>query len=428
MHVKPTIATLLNGLNNPSLPGVDLSLERMWQLLAALDNPQEKLPPVIHAAGTNGKGSTLAFLRAMYQAAGYRVHAYTSPHLVRFNERILLGGSEISDVYLEQLLVRVSDAAREIPVTFFEATTALALLAFAEHAADVLLLETGLGGRLDATNVVSKPLATLITPVDYDHKEFLGETLTDIAMEKAGIIKHGVPCFMGAQKPEAREVLKRVGRERKAAVKLHGRDWSYEAVDGGVSVLCGTESWLLPVPALAGEHQLHNAALASVVARSLPQLPVNEAAMNVGIAKANWPARLQLLTQGPLVEAWGVRGEVRLDGGHNVHAAEALARWIEMQDVSVVLLCGMMQRKDAVAFFAPLAKWVAGVIAVPIPNEPGSYAPEALAEAARAAGILAVQHAENLTQAVALASSEAAGTLLIAGSLFLAGVVLENHS
>ena len=193
MHLNPAIATLLDGLNNPSLPGIDLSLTRMVQLLAALGNPEKQLPPVIHLAGTNGKGSTLAFLKAIYEAAGYRVHAYSSPHLVRFNERIVLAGQEISDDYLLQLLERITEVAKDIPVTFFEATTAAAFLAFAEHSADVVLLETGLGGRLDATNVVARPIAAIITPIDYDHMEFLGETLGAIAAEKAGIIKDGVP-------------------------------------------------------------------------------------------------------------------------------------------------------------------------------------------------------------------------------------------
>ena len=207
MHVNPAINALLQAMNNPALPSVDLSLVRVKELLKLLGNPEKKLPPVIHIAGTNGKGSTLAFLRAIYEAAGYRVHAYTSPHLVRFNERIVLAGHEISDDGLIDILTRVRDT--DYAVTYFEATTAAAFLAFSEHMADVLLLETGLGGRLDATNVVENPIATIITPVDYDHMEFLGTSLAAIAAEKAGIMKRDAPCFIGEQKPEAREILKR---------------------------------------------------------------------------------------------------------------------------------------------------------------------------------------------------------------------------
>lgn len=426
MHLKPAIATLLDGLNNPSLPGIDLSLTRMVQLLAALGNPEKQLPPVIHLAGTNGKGSTLAFLKAIYEAAGYRVHAYSSPHLVRFNERIVLAGQEISDDYLLQLLERITEVAKDIPVTFFEATTAAAFLAFAEHSADVVLLETGLGGRLDATNVVARPIATIITPIDYDHMEFLGETLGAIAAEKAGIIKDGVSCFVGSQQPEAREVLKRTAREKHAELLLHGRDWSYEASTDGIAVHCGAECWELPLPSLVGMHQYHNAALASVAANSLRALPVSEAALKKGIVTAEWPARLQRLTQGPLVDAWGARGAVMLDGGHNTSAALVLRDWIAAQEQPVTLMLGMMARKDAHAFLEPLADCIGGIIAVPIAGN-DAYAPDVLAAIAGALNIQHVEAAPSLDGA-SLHMREGDGTLLIAGSLFLAGEVLKNHS
>jgi dihydrofolate synthase/folylpolyglutamate synthase len=426
MHENPAIAALLNGLNNPSLPAIDLSLTRMQQLLAALGNPEHKLPPVIHLAGTNGKGSTQAFLRAIYQAAGYRVHAYTSPHLVRFNERMVIAGQEVSDDYLLQLLQRVSDAAHTIPVTFFEATTAASFLAFSQHSADVLLLETGLGGRLDATNLVAKPIATIITPIDYDHMEFLGNSLSEIAGEKAGIMKADAPCFAGAQKPEAREVLKRTARKVECALHLHDFDWNYEANSKGLRVHSGANAWDLPLPSLAGAHQLHNAALASVVAMNLPQLPITPEALAKGIASATWPARLQKLKHGPLVDAWAACGDVYLDGGHNTSAAETLRAWMEARKSPVTLVWGMMKRKDAHAFLQPLLPYLARVIAVPIEGNE-SYPPHALADIAREMGVNDVHTAASLADATQLLAPAANATLLVAGSLFLAGEVLKNH-
>lgn len=426
MHLDPAIAAHLAALNHPSLAAIDLSLARVQALLAALGHPERRLPPVIHIAGTNGKGSTLAFLRAIYAAAGYRVHAYTSPHLVRFNERIVLSGSEISDAYLLELLQRVRVAAETIPVTFFEATTAAAFLAFSEHSADVLLLETGLGGRLDATNMVAHPLATILTPVEDDHREFLGETLAEIAAEKAGILKRGAPCFVGAQRPEAREVIKRAARTLDVRLVLHDRDWRYEPQAASIEVLCDHRGWTLPLPSLPGAHQHHNAALASVVAQSLPSLPVGAEAMARGVVGAHWPARLQQLQHGPLVAAWGARGPVMLDGGHNRHAAQALSAWAATQRAPITLLWGMMQRKDARGFLAPLAAQLRQVITLPIAGN-DSFSSEMLAEIARTIGIEAVAAAGSLAEAPQYFLPEQ-GCLLIAGSLFLAGEVLKTHS
>ncbi len=425
MHLNPNIAAHLNALNNPALPSIDLSLDRMHALLNALDNPERKLPPVVHLAGTNGKGSTLAFLRAIYEAAGYRVHAYTSPHLVSFNERIMLSGSPIGDEALLMLLERVAKAAEKIPVTFFEATTALAFMAFAQTVADVVLLETGLGGRLDATNVVRQPLATVITPIDYDHMEFLGDTLAKIAGEKAGIMKHGVPCIIGAQYPQAHAVFEEVARRLNAPLTLHGRDWNYSADGEHLAVSHTGHKWHLPPPALLGAHQYHNAALASVVVKSIAALPVTDEAISHGIANARWPARLQRLTSGPLVEAWGMRGAVVLDGGHNPSAAHALAAWLSKNPIPTTLLCGMMKRKDARGFLLPLAPHITRMIALPI-AENDSYQAEELAEIARACGITQV-HACLKPEEAVKHWDDANGRLLIAGSLFLAGQVLKNH-
>lgn len=423
----PLLAELLNAMNNPALPQVDLSLDRMKALLKALGDPHKKLPPTIHVAGTNGKGSTLAFLRAIYEAAGYRVHVYTSPHLVCFNERIVLAGAQISDDGLLDVLSRVQ--AANVPATYFEATTAAAFLAFAEHGADVLLLETGLGGRLDATNMVAHPIATILTPIDYDHMEFLGDTLTAIAGEKAGILKPHAPCFVGEQKPESREVIKRAARKIDCPLILHARDWRYEATKHGLSVEAGKNHWSLPFPALTGVHQRHNAALASVVAIGSPSLPVTVEQVAKGIAQARWPARLQPLVQGPLVETWTERGggAVMLDGGHNASAADMLRGWMAGEQQPMTLLFGMMKRKDATAFLVKLAPHVRRLIAVPIAQNE-CHTPQELVDAARAAGMTDVVAVQSIEGASALLAPEPKEILLIAGSLFLAGEVLKNHS
>jgi len=431
MHLNPRIATLLQSLNHASLPGIDLSLERMVMLLAALGNPQRALPPVIHLAGTNGKGSTVAFLRAIYQRAGYRAHAYTSPHLVRFNERMVLANAEIADEQLLPLLEEVAHAAQTIPVTFFEATTAAAFLAFSRNPADVVLLETGLGGRLDATNLVPHPIATVITPIDFDHMEFLGTSLAAIAFEKAGILKTRVPCIIGAQHPESFEAISRVAAEKGAPIVAYGKNWDYESGKTSVTVTTqpGDQSWTLPLPALSGVHQHHNAALASMVAHICAgQLPLSAQALEQGIANAYWPARLQKLRTGPLPEAWGTRGDVYLDGGHNISAARALAQWMGAQPEPITLICGMMARKDAAAFFTPLAKHVAQLFTVPVMGEGECHPPQNLARAAQLVGIANVQYCNSLELLPKMLAGKAAGTLVVAGSLFLAGEILKNHS
>ena len=435
MHLNPRIAALLNRLNNPSLPGIDLSLDRMWQLLAALDNPQKKLPPVIHVAGTNGKGSTIAYLRAIYAAAGYRVHAYTSPHLVRFNERVMLAGTEISDDALLGYLERITVAARSINVTFFEATTALAFLAFSEHAADVVLLETGLGGRLDATNVVANPIACVITPIDFDHQEFLGATLAAIAGEKAGIMKKNTPCVTAIQQPDAAAALRTQAQAIGAPLLLGGDAWHFTRNDNGFAVQVGEEFLTLPSPNLLGGHQCANAALAAVVAGiCADDLPVTNTAIANGISTAFWPARLQKLSHGPMVEQWAPYGDVMLDGGHNPHAANAIADWAKTRSTAspIVLIAAMMKRKNAVDFFAPIAPHITQLLCIPMPEDTAGYTGAELAAAAREAGVMNVSHANNLAAAMAqlrdVVSPEMTPALLIAGSLHLAGEVLKNHS
>lgn len=401
MHVNPAIAALLAQLNNPSLPGIDLSLERMHALLDALGHPERHLPPVVHVAGTNGKGSTIALLAAMLEADGKRVHRYHSPHLVHFNERILLGGLPIVDDALLPLLQRVAVACNAIPATFFEATTAVAFLAYAEAPADFLLLETGMGGRLDATNVTT-PVLTILTPIGLDHQEFLGASLAAIAGEKAGILKPQVPCIVAPQASEALAVI-----EAKAA-------------ELSVPVTRVSEPVQQPV-ALIGEHQRMNAAVASAAARALA---VSEAAILSGMEKAHWPARLQPITRGPLVEMYG---SFTLDGGHNAHAAQVLAAWAATQPKPVALLLGMMARKDARAFLAPLVPVVDAVCCVDLPGHDDAKTAEDLAADARAVGIEEVAVASDPETGMALLQRCQPATVLVAGSLYLAGDLLKNH-
>lgn len=398
-------------LASPALPGIHLNLARMEALLAALGYPEKSLPPVIHLAGTNGKGSTLSYLQHIYSQAGYRVHSYTSPHLVRYNERILLAGKEVTDRMFIAALDRVIAQKKDYPVTEFEGLTAAAFLCFREVPADILLLETGMGGRLDATNTVPEKMATILTTISYDHQEFLGDTLAKIAGEKAAIMRPGVPCISAPQSPEAAAVIR--DHAAKIGALLH---WA-------------TPETLAHAPGLQGAHQRINAAVAAkTVAVLSPRFPVSEAQMKEGLAQAFWPARLQTLTHGALVTAWGGRGRVVLDGGHNEGAAEALAGWISAQDRPVTLLLGLMARKDAAAFLTPIAPVTARMIAVPIANAP-CHTPEALAAAAQHAGMGEVMVAGSLQDAAEKAAQlpDAPAHLLITGSLYLAGEVLKTH-
>lgn len=401
MHLNPAIAALLESLNHPSLPGIDLSLARMEELLAALDNPQHRLPPTVHIAGTNGKGSTLAFLAGILQAQGHRVDRYHSPHLVAFNERILLGGVPIADDVLLPLLERVAAACKTIPATFFEATTAAAFLAYAASGADYLLLETGMGGRLDATNRVA-PVLTILSPIGLDHQEFLGEGIAAIAGEKVGILKAGVPCISAPQVAEALEVIQ--ARALALAVPL-------EVVTQPSHLKLG----------LRGEHQRMNAAVATAAAK---RLGVSAEAVATGLLNARWPARLQPITRGPLADAYG---NFYLDGGHNAHAARVLAEWAAAQPQPVALLLGMMARKDARAFLAPLAPVVEAVCCLDLTGHDDARPAEELASDARAVGVAEVAVASDPETGMALLQRYQPATVLVAGSLYLAGDLLKNH-
>lgn len=401
---------------------IDLTLDRMLRVCDALGNPQERLPPVIHVAGTNGKGSTLALLRAIAEAQGLRVHVYTSPHLVRFAERIRVAGTLITDDYLADVLDRVEKANAGEPLTFFEATTAAAFLAFAEVEADVLLLETGLGGLLDATNIVRVPNISIITPVDYDHQAFLGNDLTTIAKQKAGIIKPGCPVISARQADEAEAVIERAALKARSPLYTAGQGFDAHEENGRL-VFQDEDALLdLSLPRLPGAHQIDNAALAIKAARLMGW---SSEAMEKGLQSAVWPARMQRLKVGPLVAVLPEGSELWLDGGHNPHAARALRAHIERLQTRdpkpLHLICGLINTKDATEFFAHFKELEATITCVGFSSE-AAIPPAELAAKAGESGF-AANVAESITDALARIT-DGPVRVLICGSLYLAGDVL----
>ena len=401
---------------------IDLSLDRMRTLCAVLGNPQHRLPPVLHVAGTNGKGSTIAFLRAMAEAAGLKVHVYTSPHLVRFNERIRLAGELISDARLSAILDRI-EAVKGVETTVFESTTAAAFVAMAETPADLAIIEVGLGGTLDATNVIERPLLSVIAPVDYDHAEFLGTELAGIAGEKAGILKAGARGIVARQSEEAMAVIETKASAAGVPLTVMGVDFDAWDERGGMVFQDQDQAFDLPAPALKGPHQVANAGLAAAVALEL-DLPVE--AIAAGVAKASWPARMQRLSAGPYGEkARAAEAELWLDGGHNPHAgralAEALAERQRKAPRPLALIVGMLANKDHGGFFEALKDSEAHVFSVGF--EGAAAEPEALAAVARGHG-LGAQAAESVEAALDRALRLGAGRVVICGSLYLAGEVL----
>jgi dihydrofolate synthase/folylpolyglutamate synthase len=426
---KRATDAILNRLTALHPKSIDLSLDRVRALLRDLGDPQEKLAPVIHVAGTNGKGSLIAYLRAMFEAAGRRVHVYTSPHLVRFNERIRLAGALVGDEHLIDLLQRCERVNGERPITFFEATTAAAFLAFAEVPADIVLLETGLGGRLDATNVIARPALTAITPISHDHHAFLGNTLELIAGEKAGIMKPGVACILGPQEPVPLAVFESRAAHLGVPLLRHGAQWTASAEDGHL-VFGGAR---YPLPALPGAHQIGNAGTAIACMKQMGALAVDDGAIARGLRSVEWPARLQPLTRGPLMRQLPPGTDLWLDGGHNPAAGEVLAA--AMQDFArrdgrtLRLICGMLNSKDAAGFLRPLAAVAEDVHTIAIPGEANSLTAVELAAAAQSAGLRATPAAGLNEAAAALMKNGAAGPprVLICGSLYLAGHVLADH-
>jgi dihydrofolate synthase/folylpolyglutamate synthase len=431
-----TSAELLKFLEKLHPKLIDLSLERIATLLERLGAPHRRLPPVIHVAGTNGKGSTVAFLRAMLEAAGRRVHTYTSPHLVAFNERIRLArepgvSSDIREDELVDVLTRVIEANAGDPMTFFEMTTAAAFLAFAETPADVVLLEVGLGGRLDATNLVARPAVSVITPISLDHTELLAPTEPEIAVEKAGIIKPDVPVVVGPQAAEVTEVLEGIAAQRGAQLYLWGSDFDAYEQNGRLVYQDETRVLDTRLPELLGRHQIVNAgvAIAALIHATLPEA-VPEDALDRGLATARWPARMSRLNAGALSKITGEATEIWLDGGHNPSAGTALAQYLaELEDRAqkpTFLIVGMMKRKDVEGFIKPFQDLAREVIAVPIiGHEDGALAVGELADRISEAGLPVCEATgvlDAMRQIIAVEPGEK--RILICGSLYLAGRVL----
>lgn len=407
---------------------IDLKLDRELRLLEALGNPHERLPPVIHIAGTNGKGSTLAYLRAFLEAGGKKVHVMTSPHLVRFNERIRLAGKLVSTRRLNQALEACEAANGGAPITFFEITTAAAFKLFAEVKADYLLLETGMGGRYDASNVVKQPLGTIIAPVDYDHQNFLGNSLTEIAGEKAGILKRGSKAVFGKQQEEGRKVLVREAARMGIRPMIAGEDFDARAEDGRLVYQDEAGLLDLPPPGLAGPFQFDNAALAIAAARHFG-LPVTEGHIADGLRQVQWPARLQPL-RGTLLGMLPEGSELWLDGSHNAHGATALAEALRgmqaRRPMPTKLVMGLMNTRRPADVLAPFAGLVDHVWALAIPGEPNAHPAEAILTDASALGIPA-SPGISILNALAEAGKGPPTRLVFCGSLYLAGHVLHQN-
>jgi len=413
---------------------ITLGLERIERLLKRLGSPEKKLPPLVHVAGTNGKGSLVAYLRAMTEAAGYRVHVYTSPHLVRFNERIRIAGRLIEDNELGELLTECEEANGEEPISFFDITTALAYLAFSRVPADIGIIEVGMGGRFDSTNVI-EPAVSAITPVGYDHTGFLGDKLEGIAWEKAGIIKRTVPAVIGRQREVSTKVIEDEAAKLAAPLFRMGREWQVTPTASGFryeSDLIGLD---LPSPALAGAHQIDNAATAVACVERLraAKFEIDDQAIRQGLTAVEWPARLQKLTRGPLPDSLPPGCELWLDGGHNEDCGLALARmasdWAkEPAPLPLYLIFGMLTTKDASGFLRPLARHAQAARAVPFPEGHSAYTPEEACAKAAEVGLDCVP-ANDIGAALEdlLATQLAPMRILICGSLYLAGAVLARN-
>lgn len=429
LHRSDPILARLKALHPKA---IDLSLDRMWRLLGALGHPERRLPPVVHIAGTNGKGSLVAYLDAILAAHGLSTQSYISPHLVRFAERIRFQGELIDEPALSEALETCERANQGQPITFFEITTAAAFLAFAARPADVLILEVGLGGQLDATNVIERPMLSAITPVSMDHMHYLGDTLEAIVGEKAGILKPGVSAVIGPQESPALDVIERRAGELGAPLLRHGREWTATRERDLLMFDALGAHREFPLPALIGPHQIDNAGSAIACAKALTRFAVSDRAIAAGLQSARWPGRLQRLTRGPMVDALPKSTELWIDGGHNASAGAALARVAEtlFADRPLDLVVGMLNTKTIDGFLAPLAGRVRRLVAVAIPGETNSLPAETVEAAARALGIAATS-APNLATAVEglgkVAAPGHAGRILITGSLYLIGTVLAEH-
>lgn len=403
---------------------IDLTLDRVWRLLAALNNPQNDLPPVVHIAGTNGKGSTQAMIRAGLEAAGNSVHAYTSPHLARFHERIRLAGTLITEDYLTAVLDECYDANNGENITYFEITTVAGLLAMARTPADFTLLEVGLGGRLDATNVIETPAVSVITPISIDHEQFLGNTLAKIASEKAGIIKRGVPVVVGPQPEDAMDVIEATAARLGAPILAYGQHWHVSVERDRLIYQDETGLLDLPLPNLPGAHQYENAGAAIATLRYLGQ---SAEACEAAVTSAYWPARMQRLSTGKLFDR-APNSELWLDGGHNAAAGVAIGAHLKtLAKRDTYLICGMLNTKDISGYLSPIAPSVQALYAVSIPGEANTLPAHTTAEAAQKVGMTAhiadsVHHALDM-----IAAQNPNARVLICGSLYLAGAVLREN-
>ncbi len=411
---------------------IDLSLDRMWRILERLGNPEKKLPPVIHIAGTNGKGSTLAITRAIMEAAGLTVHCYTSPHLVKFHERIRVAGELISEHDLSMLLEECEAANGSEQITFFEITTVAAFLAFSRTQADYLILEVGLGGRLDATNVIAHPALSVITSIGLDHQQYLGDTIEEIAREKAGILKRGTTGIVGVQSVEVRGEIECVAEKVGAPLKIANQDWQSYTQYGRL-VFQDEDGLLdLPFPALQGPHQIDNAGNAIAAVRALKDERISDAAIEAGLLNVTWPARMQRLTNGHLNELLPIEAELWLDGGHNGPAGVVLAQTLKDLNAKnpkpLIMIWGMLNTKHPGAFIANFKGVAERVITIAIPGEANTIPADALALSANQIGIAALP-ATSLEKALEQAAVlHPAPRIIICGSLYLAGHVLAAQN
>jgi dihydrofolate synthase/folylpolyglutamate synthase len=431
---------VLERLNKLHPKLIDLELSRVQRLLARVGNPERKLPPVIHVAGTNGKGSVIAYLRAFLEAAGYRVHVYTSPHLVRFNERIRLAGSLIEEPTLIELLEECEQANGGQQITFFEVTTVAAYLAFSRNPADILLLETGLGGTFDATNVIDRPLASVLMPISMDHMQFLGDSLEQIAANKAGIIKQGRPAIVGRQPDEALAVFEAKAKELNAPLYRYGKEWFVDGLlKDSLRFLDTRGPRRYPPPGLLGSHQFANAGTAIAATRWLEGFKIDDGAIAQGLRNVEWPARMQRLTHGPLTEMLPKNWELWLDGGHNEDAGQVIADMIRDwgnqdrargHELHTHAIFGMLSTKDPEAFLKPLSPLLDDLNAVAIPGDHASLSAEDCVKAGTAVGLISsgFPSVEAALRSVVDAHEDGPPCrVLICGSLYLAGTVLAEN-
>lgn len=419
----------------PNLLGhkiIDLGLDRIKSILTALGNPEKKLPPIIHVAGTNGKGSTSAFLKSIFQEAGYKVHCYTSPHLIYFNERINILGTPIEDNFLYEICEECRIACEKIDVapTFFEGTTAAAFLSFSKVKADVIILEVGLGGKLDATNVISNPAMSIITSISLDHTEYLGDNLKLIAGEKAGIIKERCPVVISQQYQEAMETLLSAAEDKQSEIFAFEYDWLVEKIND-VSFLYKSPNieLELPNPALLGDHQFINAGNAITALVNLKEFSISKEAIAAGLRKVYWPARMQKLSQGYLMSKIPKDWEIWVDGAHNDAAAYCLSNWLQNEPIKpTYMIFGMTKGRDCQKFLSNFKGMIKHIVGITIENEPSSYSGEYIANQANLIGFSSSYDDDidnSIDKIINMEQSQA--RIIVTGSLYLAGDVLYKN-